>query len=109
MLWEQTYPEYYTEAHNWSLQNSKGFHEHIGMRPGRRSTRVSLLTECVDHCADLLRQKLMCDADMTLVTCNWINNHYRPHPNFNTQHECRNFDAAKQWTIQRQIGAVAVR
>ncbi|CAD6580528.1 MAG: hypothetical protein ASARMPRED_000240 [Alectoria sarmentosa] len=87
MLWEQTYPEYYTEAHNWSLENPKGFHEHI------------------DHCADLLRQKLMCDADMTIITYNWIKNHYKPHPNFNVQHKCRTFDAAKQWTIERQINA----
>ena len=105
MLWEQTYPEYYTEAHNWSLENPKGFHEHIGMPPGHRSTRTSLLTKCVDHCADLLRQKLMCDADMTIITYNWIKNHYKPHPNFNVQHKCRTFDAAKQWTIERQINA----
>ena len=31
MLWEQTYPEYYTEAHDWSLNHPKQFHEHIGM------------------------------------------------------------------------------
>ena len=33
MLWEQTYPEYYTEAHDWSLNYPKQFHEHIGMAP----------------------------------------------------------------------------
>jgi Asp-tRNA(Asn)/Glu-tRNA(Gln) amidotransferase B subunit len=47
----------------------------------------------------------MCDADMTLITYNWINNHYQPHPNFNVQHKCRDFDAAMEWTIQRRINA----
>ncbi len=103
MLWEQTYPDYYTEAHNWSLENPKEFHEHIGTASRHRRTQICLLTKSIDHCADLLRQKFMCDADMTLITYNWINNHYQPHPNFNVQHKCRNFDAAKQWTIQRRI------
>ena len=103
MLWEQTYPDYYIEAHNWSLEDPKGFHEHIGTAPSSEGTRPALLTKIVDHCADLLRQKFMCDADMTLITYNWITNHYGPHPNFNVQHKCRNFDAAKQWTMQHRI------
>jgi hypothetical protein len=47
----------------------------------------------LDHCADILRQKLMCDADATPITYNWIKNHYKPHPNFNVQHQCRNYSA----------------
>lgn len=109
MLWEQTYPDYYIEAHNWSLQDPKGFHEHIGTPPNQKGTRSCLLTESLDHCADLLRQKLMCDADMTLITYNWITNHYGPHPNFNVQHKCRNFDAAKHWTLQRRINASSLQ
>ena len=47
----------------------------------------------------------MCDADMTLITYNWLNNHYAPHPNFNVQHKCRNFDAAMERTLQHKINA----
>jgi hypothetical protein len=39
----------------------------------------------------MLRQKLMCDADANLITYNWITNHYAPKPNFNVQHQCRNY------------------
>lgn len=46
----------------------------------------------MDHCADILRQKLMCDADASLITYNWIKNHYAPKPNFNVQHQCRNYN-----------------
>lgn len=70
---------------------------------GIRAYRLPNLIEYLDHCADMLRQKLMCDADMTLVTYNWVSNHYTPHPNFNVQHRCRNFDAAMAWTRERQI------
>ena len=51
----------------------------------------------------------MCDADMGIVTYNWIRNHYQPHPNFNVQHKCRNFDAAVQWTIQRAVNASSLK
>jgi hypothetical protein len=47
----------------------------------------------VDHCADMLRQKLMCDADPTLITYNWLKRHRSPHPNFNVQHTCRNWNS----------------
>ena len=47
----------------------------------------------------------MCDADVTLITYNWVKNHYRPHPNFNVQHKCRDFEAAKRWTRERAIDA----
>ena len=40
---------------------------------------------------------------MTLITYNWVKNHYMPHPNFNVQHKCRNFDAAREWTLGRAI------
>jgi hypothetical protein len=46
----------------------------------------------LDHCADMLRQKLMCDADANVVTYNWVKNHYAPHPNFNVQHQCRDYN-----------------
>ena len=45
-----------------------------------------------DHCADILRQKLVCDADEHLITYNWIQNHYAPHPNFNVQHQCKDYN-----------------
>lgn len=32
-MWEHTYPDYYTETYNWSLQNPKEFHEHLGIAP----------------------------------------------------------------------------
>ena len=55
-----------------------------------------------DHCAEILRQKVMCNADVTVVTYNWLKNHKSPHPNFNSQHKCRDFDAALEWAIANQ-------
>lgn len=51
----------------------------------------------------------MCDADMGIITYNWRKNHYRPHPNFNVQHQCRDFESALQWGLDRQVNATSLR
>ena len=51
----------------------------------------------LDHCADLLRQKLLCDADTGVVTYNWVRHMSHPTPNFNTVHKCRDFEAVRKW------------
>ena len=51
----------------------------------------------------MLRQKLMCDADTNLITYNWIQNHYAPHPNFNVQHKCGNYENLVQHTLAHSI------
>ena len=56
-----------------------------------------------DHCADMLRQKLMCDADTGIVTYNWLKGHSRPHPNFNVQHQCRDSETVLKFARDHQI------
>jgi len=51
----------------------------------------------------MIRQKLMCDADSTLITYNWLKNHYYPHPNFNVQHQCRDYDRLLEVAESRKI------
>ena len=51
-----------------------------------------------DHCTDLLRQKLMCDADVGVLTYYWDEKVSTPRANFNTQHKCRDFEAVLGWS-----------
>jgi len=55
-----------------------------------------------DHCADTLREKLLCNADVGVITYNWVKHHSQPVPNFNTNHKCRNFDAISAWQKKNQ-------
>ena len=50
-----------------------------------------------DHCLDMLRQKIMCDGDVGLITLNWVTVRKEPWPDFNTKHTCRNFENIQQW------------
>lgn len=76
-----TWPEYYRET--WEKQG------------GERVVRVHN-----DHCIDMLREVIMCQADVTPIT--FFNNLHLPSrklpmPDFNTIHTCRNFDAVLDW------------
>lgn len=51
----------------------------------------------------MLRQKLMCDAEPTLFTYNWLKGHEHPHPNFNTARQCRSFEAIKQYALDHAL------
>ncbi|KAI4271112.1 MAG: hypothetical protein L6R38_006932 [Xanthoria sp. 2 TBL-2021] len=52
----------------------------------------------VDHCIEILRQKLTCDADVGVITYNWVAVRDLPWPNFNVLHKCRNFDGVVEWS-----------
>ncbi|TAQ87319.1 hypothetical protein B7494_g4369 [Chlorociboria aeruginascens] len=84
-LWWHTYPDYYIEAAENIRNGDEQWHEHM------------------DHCADMLRQKLMCDADVHLLTYNWVEGHDAPHPNFNIPRQCRNFEAVKKYALDHAL------
>ena len=58
-------------------------------------------SEHLDHCLDNLRQLVMCKADVSLQTYDWLDNNPRPFANFVIEHDCYNFDAIDDWAEQR--------
>ena len=61
----------------------------------RKTNSHNIIT---DHCLEILRQKLTCDADVGVVTANWVARRHTAWPNFNTWHTCRNFDGVVEWS-----------
>ncbi|PCG89450.1 hypothetical protein PENOC_106480 [Penicillium occitanis (nom. inval.)] len=57
----------------------------------------------LDHCIEMLRQTLMCNADIGIIVHEWVEHYPRPYPNFNTWHQCRNFDDIMDWIRGRHI------
>lgn len=45
----------------------------------------------------------MCEADASLITYNWLKNHYYPHPNFNVEHQCRDYDSLLEMSESRRV------
>ncbi|KAJ3497002.1 hypothetical protein NLG97_g2235 [Lecanicillium saksenae] len=57
----------------------------------------------VDHCIDILRQVLMCQGDVSLVSYKWIQGHNRPWSEFDVDHTCRDWNAVMKWAGDHHI------
>ncbi|GAD96058.1 hypothetical protein PTT_11356 [Paecilomyces variotii No. 5] len=54
------------------------------------------------HCLDILRQQLMCKADLSVFGQVWVRD-YGIYPDFDTKHRCKNFEAISDWVKHRQL------
>ncbi|KAG1883827.1 hypothetical protein F4604DRAFT_1516758, partial [Suillus subluteus] len=52
-----------------------------------------------DHCIEMIRQNIMCNADVKMITWDWVQGLDTPYPNFNTRHQCRNFEKILDWAV----------
>jgi Mycotoxin biosynthesis protein UstYa len=75
----------------------------------------------ITHCLDILRQQLMCTVDTGVLGQVWVAQPDGPNPHgshdgavttampvmpfvdFNTKHQCKNFDAIRKWAEVRQL------
>lgn len=51
----------------------------------------------VQHCIDLIRQTLMCNANLDLITFNWWELTSNPQPDFHVNMKCRNWDVIEEY------------
>ncbi|KAF2169662.1 hypothetical protein M409DRAFT_20077 [Zasmidium cellare ATCC 36951] len=49
------------------------------------------------HCIDAIRQSLMCNADVDVTTCHWVETQEAPYADLSKNQVCRDFDAIKSW------------
>ncbi|KAJ6437214.1 hypothetical protein O9K51_10185 [Purpureocillium lavendulum] len=68
--------------------------------------------ERVDHCVEILRQKIEClrsDRDTTLITYNWVKHKKGPTANFNVARACPAWDAMGRWGQRHEVTEVPVK
>lgn len=51
----------------------------------------------------MLRQRLMCTADVGLVTGVWVESYGEPYPDFSTQHQCRDLGKIQEWAKDHEL------
>ncbi|KAJ1323543.1 oxidase UstYa family protein [Microdochium nivale] len=68
-----------------------------------RKTHGEVIPFHLDHCINGLRQYLMCHADVSLNTYNWIEDYKKPWGDWDVQHECRNWDSIYQWSTDHHV------
>jgi len=74
------------------------YHENGGMHKSHELSRRH-----VDHCIEILRQFTMCSGDVTLITHDWIEGRTNPLADFNSFHECRNFEKILDWIDEHRV------
>ncbi|KAM0271926.1 hypothetical protein ACHAQH_008906 [Verticillium albo-atrum] len=62
-----------------------------------------ILNHHVTHCLDMIRQVLMCNVDTGVLGQVWANQDQPgAFPDFNTRHQCKNYEAVQAWAKKLQ-------
>ncbi|KAF4336149.1 hypothetical protein FBEOM_9992 [Fusarium beomiforme] len=77
------YPDYYFPNITQEQKRANEYHNH--------------------HCLDMLRQSIMCQGDMQLLTMKWRPDGRIPTANFTSPHQCVNWDTLEKWASSRRI------
>lgn len=91
------YLEYYPEQNTSTLQVHTG-NSGLWAFPSRLHGLTAVYSE---HCIDSLRQSFMCTSDMTIIREYWSEKDKHLLANFNNVHTCRDFDAIREWSNDR--------
>ncbi|KAF2102138.1 hypothetical protein NA57DRAFT_35868 [Rhizodiscina lignyota] len=62
------------------------------------------LQEHTDHCIEVLRLNLLCNADIGVFTLYMVPGDPLAWPELNSKHVCRNFDGVRQWALDNSVG-----
>ncbi|KAK4079917.1 hypothetical protein Trihar35433_1022 [Trichoderma harzianum] len=57
----------------------------------------------VDHCIEILRQKLECDRDTGLVLYDWVKGRKAPTANFNVARMCYDWEPVEKWAQSHEV------
>ncbi|KAK0391437.1 hypothetical protein NLU13_0938 [Sarocladium strictum] len=67
------------------------------------SDEPSMVRTHLDHCIEMLRQVLMCNADAGIISHRWVKGYTRPYPDFNVIHKCRDLDQVMSWSHHHEV------
>lgn len=56
-----------------------------------------------DHCIYVLLQSLMCNANLDVITLDWVEGQKHPFPDFSINRKCMNFEAVLEWQHENKV------
>ncbi|TVY46474.1 Cyclochlorotine biosynthesis protein O [Lachnellula cervina] len=57
-----------------------------------------------DHCLEMLRKEIQCNADIGVFTFYMMDGDPLPWPELESYHQCRNFDKVRDWALENSVG-----
>ncbi|KAG2365835.1 hypothetical protein BDR07DRAFT_1397842 [Suillus spraguei] len=91
------------QLHCLNLLRKSSFREYYAPADISFQDLPAVLRMHLDHCIEMIRQNIMCNADVTLLTWDWVEGHEIPYPNFNTRHQCRNYEKLLDWSNKNAV------
>ncbi|KAI1444276.1 hypothetical protein F5Y02DRAFT_428051 [Annulohypoxylon stygium] len=86
---QYTYKEYYYKPEN---------------RPKSFTDSEPIIRAHIDHCIEMLRETLLCQGDVGIITYNWVKP-WGIYPDFSTEHKCRKLDKIMEWADKNALPA----
>ncbi|KAK1238446.1 hypothetical protein MKX07_006592 [Trichoderma sp. CBMAI-0711] len=83
----------------------KEYYEPLG---GEFSHGPEVLQAHTDHCIEVLRLNIQCNADIGLFTFYMIPDDPLAWPQLNSKHVCRDFEGVRQWALDHSVGNMEV-
>ncbi|KAI3331742.1 hypothetical protein HD806DRAFT_546089 [Xylariaceae sp. AK1471] len=94
------------QLHCLNMLREFSFREYYADKAEPFSDPFKLRTH-IDHCTEMLRQTIMCNADMHLITYNWVAHVDYAWPNFSLNRQCRSWDNMQDWIAARTAHTTA--
>jgi len=99
--------EVFHQLHCIDLLRQVTYKEHYMQYTGDvGSTSREQLQMHTDHCLEILRLNVQCNADIGLFTLYLLPGDPLPWPELNTVHTCRNFDKVREWALENSVGSM---
>lgn len=61
----------------------------------------------LEHCIEVLRQSVMCRGDTSPITFFWQDDTLLPKTDFQTDHQCVNWEKLDEWVMERTVDVFA--
>ena len=97
--------EVFHQLHCLNFLRQSTYIEHYKTRVVSFQDDSNVVRTHIDHCIEMLRQSIMCQSDLGVLTYNWVEVQDFPWPNFNTQHQCRDFEKVLKWGKEQEVMA----
>ncbi|KAG2063638.1 hypothetical protein BDR04DRAFT_1111304, partial [Suillus decipiens] len=91
------------QLHCLNLLRKSSWRDHYAPTDISFQDRPGVIRMHLDHCIEMIRQNIMCSADVTLLTWDWVEGHDIPYPNFNTLHQCRDYEKILDWSAKHAV------
>ena len=65
---------------------------------------TDLHKEHTNHCVKILLQSLVCEANTDFISYAWYDGYDHPHPDFNIERKCGDFDGVHDWVKAHEMG-----